>query len=261
MRTTIARPRPGSPGCCRRSAFSSTGLRGNEDLFSLNARLGIPYDTLATLNGASSKDAFNAHHTVLIASQPGLFVNDPPRSALEDMMLSTLLGSGRKPQKLVVIREGKPSPVLYFPGEQFTALERAYFLGILFEFPIVRGRITSLFGPRRNPFTGGPDFHTGIDIGAPDGTEVHAARDGVVSETGHNEVFGNFVVLTHQGGYQTVYGHLSVIGVTMNERVNAGAVLGEVGHTGLATGPHLHFEVIRKGRVTDPLPLLAVRKN
>jgi murein DD-endopeptidase MepM/ murein hydrolase activator NlpD len=235
-------------------------LRRDEDLFSLNARLGLPYDTLATLNGATSTEAFNARHTVLVANQPGLFVNEPPRSALEDMMLSTLQGSGRKGQKLVVIREGKPCPVLYFAGEQFTPLERAYFLGILFEFPIVRGRITSLFGMRRDPFTGGPDFHTGIDIGAPDGTEVHAARDGVVSETGHDEVLGNFVVLNHLGGYQTVYGHLSVIGVTMNERVHAGEVLGEVGHTGRATGPHLHFEVKRKGRVTDPLPLLAVRK-
>ena len=235
--------------------------RGNEDLFSLNARLGLPYDTLATLNGTTSTEAFNALHTVLIANQPGLFVNEPPRSALEDMMLSSLLGSGRKPQKLVVIRAGRPSPVLYFPGQQFTPIERAYFLGILFEFPIVRGRITSLFGMRRDPFTGGPDFHTGIDIGAPDGTEVHAARDGVVAETGHDDVLGNFVVLNHPGGYQTVYGHLSVIGVTMNERVNAGAVLGKVGHTGRATGPHLHFEVKRKGRVTDPLPLLAVRKD
>lgn len=145
--------------------------------------------------------------------------------------------------------------------KQFTPIERAYFLGILFEFPIARGHITSLFGPRKDPFTGKAEFHTGIDIGAPDGTEVHAARDGVVSEAGRDEGLGNFVVLDHPGGYQTVYGHLSVIGVTMNEKVSAGFVLGAVGHTGRATGPHLHFEVKRKGRVTDPFPLLAVRKD
>jgi murein DD-endopeptidase MepM/ murein hydrolase activator NlpD len=83
----------------------------------------------------------------------------------------------------------------------------------------------------------------------------------VVSETGRNEELGNYVVLNHPGGYQTVYGHLSVIGVTINQRVSAGEVLGAVGHTGRATGPHLHFEVKRKGSVTDPFPLLAVRKD
>jgi murein DD-endopeptidase MepM/ murein hydrolase activator NlpD len=249
------------PGILPAVSIFEYQLREGEDLFSINARLGLPYDTLATLNGAASKVAFDARRRVLIANQPGLFINDPPGSALEDLMLSTLVGSGKKPQKLVVLREGNPSPVLFFPGEEFTAIERAYFLGILFEFPIVRGTVTSVFGMRKDPFTGRPEFHTGIDIGAPDGTEVHAAREGVVSDAGHSDGLGNYVVLDHPGGYQTVYGHLSVIGVTMNERVNAGAVLGEVGHTGRATGPHLHFEVRRKGRVTDPFPLLAVRKG
>jgi murein DD-endopeptidase MepM/ murein hydrolase activator NlpD len=236
-------------------------MRKGEDLFSLNARLGLPYDTLATLNAAASREAFDSHRLVLIANQAGLFVNDPPRSALEDMLLSTRLGDGKKPSRLVVLRAGKPTPMLFFPAEQFTPMERLYFLGVLFEFPIPRGRVTSMFGIRRDPFTGRPEFHTGIDIGAPEGTGVHAARDGEVSETGSNDILGNYVVIDHPGGYQTVYGHLSVIGVTMNERVTAGAVVGAVGRTGRATGPHLHFEVKRKGRVTDPFPLLAVRKD
>jgi murein DD-endopeptidase MepM/ murein hydrolase activator NlpD len=235
--------------------------RKGEDIFSLNARLGLPYDTLATLNGAGSTHAFDSNRDVLVPNQAGLFVNDPPESALEDMMLSTLTAAGKKPQKLVVYRNGKTYPLLFFPGEAFTSIERAYFLGILFEFPISRGTITSLFGPRKDPFTGKPDFHTGIDIGAPDGTDVRAARDGVVSMAANNKILGNFIVLDHPGGYQTVYGHLSVISVTMNQRVSAGSVLGAVGHTGYATGPHLHFEVRRKGSVMDPFPLLAVRKN
>ncbi len=236
-------------------------LRPGEDLFSLNARLGLPYDTLATLNGAASREAFDARRVVLVANQAGLFINDPPRSTLEDMILSTRLADGDKPRRVVLVREGRPSAALFFPNEQFTPMERLYFLGVLFEFPIVRGRVTSLFGIRKDPFTGRPEFHTGLDIGAPEGTAVHAARDGEVTETATNDELGNYVVIDHPGGYQTVYGHLSVIGVTMNQRVSAGAVIGAVGHTGLATGPHLHFEVKRKGRVTDPYPLLAVEKG
>ena len=255
----IARAR--EPGVLPPLSIFEYHPRKDEDLFSLNARLGLPYDTLATLNGAWSKEQFSVHNSVLIANQAGLFVSDPPRSALEDMMLSTLLTNGRKAQRLLVVRQGRPSPALFFAGEQFTPIERAYFLGILFEFPIARGRITSLFGPRKDPFTGRPEFHTGIDIGAPDGTEVCAARDGVVLEIGQNETLGNYVVVDHPGAYQTVYGHLSMIGVTMKQRVSAGAVLGAVGHTGRATGPHLHFEVKRKGSFTDPFPLLAIRKD
>lgn len=249
------------PGALPPLSIFAYQIRKGEDLFSLNARLGLPYDTLATLNAAASREAFDAHKRVLIANQAGLFVNDPPRSKLEDMILSTRQGDGKKPLRILVLRGDTPSWMLYFPGEQFTAMERLYFLGVLFEFPIPHGRVTSPFGTRQDPFTGRPEFHTGIDIGAAEGTAVHAARDGEISETGADEVLGKYVIIDHPGGYQTVYGHLSVIGVTMNQRVNAGDVIGAVGESGRATGPHLHFEVRRRGRVTDPFPLLAVRKG
>jgi len=235
--------------------------RPDEDLFSLSARLGLPYDTLATLNGAGGTSAFNARPHLLIASQPGLFVNDPPRSSLEDMVLSTRTAEGIQPSHLVLTREGRKVPVLFFPGQQLSPVERAYFLGVLFEFPIARGKITSLFGNRQDPFTGKTEFHTGVDVGAAEGTEVLAARDGVVDEAGVSDVLGNYVLVTHPGGYQTVYGHLSRVRVTIGMRVSAGFVIGNVGHTGRATGPHLHFEVRRKGSVTDPYPLLARRKD
>lgn len=235
--------------------------RPDEDIFSISARLGLPYDTLATLNDCASPAGFNARERILLASQSGIFVNDPPTSSLEDMMLSTRRGAGQAPMKLVILRAGRRYPVLFFPAQQFSPIERAYFLGILFEFPIVRGRVTSLFGPRKDPFTGKEEFHSGIDIGALEGTEVHAARDGTVEETGSNEVLGNFIVLGHPGGYQTIYGHLSAIRVTIGMKVSSGSVIGQVGHTGRATGPHLHFEVKRKGSVTDPYPLLARRKS
>ena len=235
--------------------------RPDEDLFSISARLGLPYDTLATLNGAGGTSAFNARSRLLLASQPGLFVNDPPRSSLEDMVLSTRTAEGLQPSHLVLTREGRKVPVLFFSGQQLSPVERAYFLGVLFEFPIARGKITSLFGNRQDPFTGKTEFHTGVDIGAAEGTDVLAARDGVVEEAGGNDVLGNYVLVTHPGGYQTVYGHLSRVRVTIGMRVSAGFVIGNVGHTGRATGPHLHFEVRRKGSVTDPYPLLARRKG
>ena len=235
--------------------------RAADDLFSLNARIGMRYDTLATLNGTAEKAAFGAKSRILIPSQEGLFVNYPPRGDLESMMLATRIADGKKPQTLVVVRDGRADAVYFFPGEEFTPMERSYFLGILFRLPIDKPRITSFYGWRKDPFTGSQEFHGGIDFGAPEGTEVHAARDGTVDEVGENDVLGNFVVISHPGGYETVYGHLSSICVTMNKKVTTGAIIGSVGRTGRATGPHLHFEMRTKAGSRDPYQLLAMKKN
>ena len=235
--------------------------RESDDLFSLNARTGLRYDTIATLNGVTSKSTFNARTRVLISSQEGLFVNDPPRGELEEMMLATRLADGKKPEPLLIARDGRLSAAYFFPGEAFTPMERSYFLGILFRLPIDKVRITSMYGWRQDPFTGREEFHTGLDFAAAEGTEVHAARDGTVEEAGRNEVLGNYVVLTHPGGYQTIYGHLSSIRVIISQKVNTGTIIGAVGQTGKATGPHLHFEVRTKAGTTDPFQLLAVKKG
>jgi murein DD-endopeptidase MepM/ murein hydrolase activator NlpD len=234
--------------------------RRGEDLFGLNARLNLPYDTLVTLNAAASRAEFEALGTILVPSRPGLFVSETPASALEDMMLADRMSRGLVPERVVVRRGGRAVALLFFPGEYFNAVERAYFLRILYEFPIVRGSITSRFGTRADPFTGHPSFHGGIDIGAAEGTPVHAARDGTVAEVAVNAVLGTYVVLEHAGGWQSVYGHLSAVTVAAGSAVATGTVIGAVGSTGRSTGPHLHFEVRRKGSAVDPFPLLAQKK-
>jgi murein DD-endopeptidase MepM/ murein hydrolase activator NlpD len=235
--------------------------RPSEDLFSLNARLGLRYDTLATLNGSPSRDAFSARQLILVPSQDGVFVNDPPRGDLEEMIVATRLAAGRVPLKLVIVRDGQRQAVSFFPDDSFSGIERAYFLRLLYRNPIDKGRITSFYGWRSDPFTGSREFHTGLDIGAPEGTAVHAARDGTVAEVGSNDEYGKFVVVTHPGGYQTVYGHLSSINATIGEEVSTGFILGAVGHTGRATGPHLHFEVRTKAGTRDPLQLIRMNRR
>ena len=235
--------------------------RETDDLFGLNARLGIRYDTLATLNGASNPGGFDSLGTVLVPSQDGLFVNDPPRGTLEDMVLSARTQTGAPRQRLIIVRGSGPETVTFFPGERFTPLERSYFLGVLLEFPVVHGVITSLYGERRDPFTGALEFHGGVDIGAPEGSEVRAAREGTVLDVGTNSILGNYIILGHAQGYETVYGHLSSFNVNLHQEVATGAVIGRIGHTGHATGPHLHFELLRKGGLRDPMPLLASKKG
>ena len=114
-------------------------------------------------------------------------------------MLTRRVALGLTHERIVVERGGRKEGLWFFPGESFNAVERAYFLQILYDFPIVRGKITSRYGSRADPFTGDASFHNGIDIGAPEGTAVHAARDGSVAEVGTSPLLGSYVVITHPG--------------------------------------------------------------
>jgi len=119
----------------------------------------------------------------------------------------------------------------------------------------VAGNITSWFGLRRHPILGYVRLHAGVDFGAPYGTPIFAVTDGSVIYAGWHGGHGNYVRLTHGGGTDTGYGHMSRIAVTVGEHVARGQVIGYVGATGLATGPHLHYELFRNGQPVDPLSM------
>ena len=123
-------------------------------------------------------------------------------------------------------------------------------------FPVQGYRITSRFGYRSDPFTGVRTFHTGIDLAAPYGTPIKASLAGTVAATGYSAVFGNYVILSHDDGFQTLYGHMSSIGASRGDRVAQGAVIGYVGSTGYSTGCHVHLSVYKKGKMIDPLSVL-----
>lgn len=119
--------------------------------------------------------------------------------------------------------------------------------------------ITSVYGPRIHPVTKVQNsFHTGIDIGAGNGTNILAAASGTVIVSTYNSAYGNYVVIDHGGGMSTLYAHMSKRLVGVGDTVTVGEVIGLVGSTGLSTGPHLHFEVRINGQHTKPNPYLGI---
>lgn len=122
-------------------------------------------------------------------------------------------------------------------------------------------RISSTFGNRKDPFTGGRAFHAGLDFPAPKGTTVLSAGYGKVTFVGEKSGYGNLVEITHTTGLVTRYGHLSAFLVKDGQVVNTGTPIAKVGSTGRSTGPHLHFEVRRKDVAVDPGKYLAVGKR
>ncbi len=119
-------------------------------------------------------------------------------------------------------------------------------------FPSESYNVTSNFGEREHPIYGKADFHNGIDIALPLGSDVTASWPGTVIKTGNDEIYGEYVIVEHSSGFFTKYCHLSKITVGEKALVKAGEKLGEAGSTGLSTGSHLHFEVTVDGKNIDP---------
>ncbi len=117
----------------------------------------------------------------------------------------------------------------------------------------VKGWVTSGFGPRVSPFTEKPAWHDGLDIGAAANAPVQAPAQGRVTAVGFDPKLGNLVKVDHGFGIETLYGHLAKALVKEGQRVKRGEVVGLVGSTGLATGPHLHYMVKVHGQALDPV--------
>lgn len=116
----------------------------------------------------------------------------------------------------------------------------------------VTGIITSGFGYRLHPVTGEPDFHTGMDIAADEGTAVLAALPGLISQVGKSDIYGNYIIIRHSDKLETFYAHCSEIIAGEGMLVRQGERIAKVGQTGVTTGPHLHFSVVAEGLNTDP---------
>lgn len=121
--------------------------------------------------------------------------------------------------------------------------------------PVDGARLTSRFGKRRHPILGYTRMHRGADFGAPTGTPIMAAGDGVIEKAGWHGGYGRYVRIRHNGTYKTAYAHMRRIkrGIKPGTRVKQGQIIGYVGSSGRSTGPHLHYEVIVNGRQVNPL--------
>lgn len=135
------------------------------------------------------------------------------------------------------------------------ALERGL-AGIPQHTPASLEYISSGFGYRADPFTGGAAFHAGLDFKGPLGAPIHAAATGTVSFVGVQQGYGNTVEIDHGNGLMTRYAHMSGFRARVGQPVQAGQIIGLIGNTGRSTGPHLHFEVRINDRAVNPRPFL-----
>lgn len=219
-------------------------VKENDTIFSICSLLNLTYDTIVTLNGINNPDDIKTGDSLLIPNSPGVYIAEKPVTGLEEIVaLRPDRGEG-----LYISRNGSSFPYRYISGSHLTGKERSFFLKTLFRKPLENTVVTSDFGYRIHPVLGVRHFHTGIDYRALLGTPVRSSLEGVISDTGILGNYGIYIIIKHNGGYETVYSHLNKVYVKVNDRVTSGQVIAESGNTGVSTGPHLHFE-IRKGGI------------
>jgi murein DD-endopeptidase MepM/ murein hydrolase activator NlpD len=150
----------------------------------------------------------------------------------------------------------KAGAVIFLPDAKLDWVTLQEINGDLFRKPL-RGSyyISSRYGWRNNPFVGSRTFHNGIDMATSRGNPIYAALDGTVSATGYNVTYGNYVIISHHSGYQTMYGHMTTILTSRGKYVTTTTKIGTVGNTGQSTGPHVHFTVYKNRATINPSTL------
>lgn len=238
---------------------SLTWPRPGDDLVGLATRLGVSPGSLATANGLSAPFELSPERPLLVPD------TDELGSAASVNPVATQVGSVAVATGVGGAAVAGPERRAAHVSQRNQALARLdeVLAGLVlsppddgFAWPLAGvPRLTSLFGWR--PISvGGNRYHQGVDLGAATGTPVRASRGGVVTRASWVGAYGYAVYLSHDGGYETRYAHLSRLSVRLGETVATGDEVGAVGSTGASTGPHLHFEARLDGRALDPLLIL-----
>jgi len=222
------------------------------DILSLVARCCIDNAGIISLNRLqSSKDDLSGTY-ILLPTVPALYIPEEAGNPIEKLEAAACEKKNTQPLEIYIGVGNARRKVYCFPNDRLNETTWRYFLSPLYRFPLDSGILTSPFGKRPSPFSGKPSYHPGIDLAAPMGANVYACAPGKVRAVGYSNVYGNHIIIKHNDGNESLYGHLSKTIATLNQVVKAGMIIGEVGSTGMSTGPHLHFEVRKSGVPTDP---------
>ncbi|MCB1174380.1 MAG: M23 family metallopeptidase [Leptospiraceae bacterium] len=219
------------------------------NFFVIMARLSQDADTLVSLNQLQNPNALVKGQTLYVPNARGLF----------RPLIESTVQLGQKSNALGVVRRTDGIHFHFLPGIRMPLAEMRYFRGEGFQRPLQSGagRISSSFGYRQDPLQHQRTFHGGLDLAAPTGTAVYATRAGtVVRAEANRHGYGNLIVLKHEYGYTSWYGHLQSWQVRIGQKVQAGQLIGRVGSTGKSTGPHLHFEIRKAGVRQNPAGLV-----
>ncbi|MDR2499720.1 MAG: peptidoglycan DD-metalloendopeptidase family protein [Treponema sp.] len=232
-------------------------IKNGDSVSKIAAKHGVSMDAVIASNGMANARRLYAGRDIRIPNMDGIPYTVKKGdsfskiSAAMGVPLPVILDANDIQSDILV-----PGTVLFIPGARMKSEELKLALGDLFVYP-VRGRLTSGFGWRSDPISRNQRYHAAVDIAAPRGAPIKAVMDGKVATVGYNATFGNFIILVHSGGFQSMYAHMSKTSVSKGAYAAQGTKIGEVGSTGYSTGNHLHFSLYKNGRAVNPLEYLS----
>jgi len=242
-------------------------IKAGDTITGIASRYSISSGSIIAFNNIQEAWNIRAGNVLKIPNMDGI-----PYTVRKNDNLSKIAAKMNVPQNAILDANNmlsdtiRPGEVLFLPGARMEASEfnQAFRRDAVRKaaekmFLPVNGKITSGYGWREdpvNPKPGEKRFHWGVDFIGKTGDTIKAAMKGTVLHTDNNPNLGNFIILKHDNGYQTLYAHLSAYSVKAGDKVEQGQEIGKVGDTGYTTGPHLHFEAFRNGNRVNPLDLL-----
>jgi murein DD-endopeptidase MepM/ murein hydrolase activator NlpD len=218
---------------------------------------GVTQDAIISLNKLRNTRTLQIGMVLKIPSINGIIYKtkkgDTPESIADKYRVSL--------EKIALVNDitdniVSPGALLFLPDAKLDWVTIQEINGDLFRKPLRGGYyISSRYGWRNNPFSGSRTFHNGMDMATSRGTAIYAALDGTVSSVGYDVTYGNYVIVSHHSGYQTMYAHMNTVLTARGNRVTTATKIGTVGNTGQSTGPHLHFTVFKNRSTLNPASL------
>lgn len=233
-------------------------VKTEDTIFSIAEKTGLSVDTLISVNSFGGEFFLKRGDKIIIPNMKGVIFRFPRRIKLSEIArlygISTFI---LKRLNNIHRNELYENEELFIPSGRLTITELDVFLQRRFRLPL-RGRLTSRYGKRICPFTRRWSFHPGIDIHNRVGTPIRATAKGRITFVGRKGGYGILVIIEHNNGYTSYYGHLKrkSAKVRVGQIVRAGQAIAAVGLTGRTTGPHLHFEIRRYGIIKNPLRVM-----
>ncbi|WP_157152942.1 M23 family metallopeptidase [Brachyspira murdochii] len=237
-------------------------IEEGDNLTVISRKIGANLDTLVSVNKISNANRLRPGQKIIVPNRNGLLYTIKKGESLEDVTerYDVSLKRVLTFNKISDAADIEAGDDIFLPGAKYTLDERIDKFGQMFSLPTTITRISSVFGYRVHPITGVRTKHMGVDIPGRLNTPVYAARKGKVIFAGYSGGYGNLVIVRHDKGYTTYYGHLNSITTKAGANVGVGVMIGRMGSTGRSTGSHLHFEVRRNGVALNPADFIPIKK-
>jgi len=230
-------------------------VKPGENFWTVLSRSNLDMDTLISVNSLSGPYDIKPGKKIFIPNMRGIIKKGAQKQKIVSILIKYII------KKEYVLKTNRckflNKKYLFIPCAKLSNLEKSLFLGTGFMYPLKKGKRTSGFGTRQNPFNKKMyEFHKGIDLACPIGSKVFSSRGGKVMFAGYKGGYGRLIIIKHEHGYLSFYGHLDKPLVKKGQIVRAGQVIAKSGNTGRSTGPHLHFEIRKNNRAINPGALL-----